>query len=279
MPDNKKCIVVTGGASGLGLGTVRSFAEQGHHICVLDISEQGAVVETLSSEYPQASFTFHQANIADWDELAKVFEQIYSAQRRIDIVVANAGVSKETKITIEEDRPSKPRLPSLEINLIGTIYTVKLATHYMKKNKIVNGPGKFSRGSIICTASIAALYPFPVAPLYAASKHGVLGFVRSVAGQLEKEAIQINAVAPAFIKTNISNNASDQSVFDKMVMTPISTFTRAVRQVVADRVSSGQVVVAHGDNVTTIPSPPVVDEATSRNLEVLWSSGITPASA
>ena len=76
---------------------------------------------------------------------------------------------------------------------------MKLAIHYLKKNTVSGVPGPASKGTIVCTASNAGLYPFPVAPLYAASKFGVVGLVRSLARPLEKEAIQINALAPAVL--------------------------------------------------------------------------------
>lgn len=69
--------------------------------------------------------------------------------------------------------------------------------HYMRRNTPNAATG--SRGSIICTASNAGLYPFPTAPLYAASKFGIVGLVRSLARPLEKVAIQINALAPAVL--------------------------------------------------------------------------------
>lgn len=75
---------------------------------------------------------------------------------------------------------------------------MSLAVHYMNKKGKANG-GEASRGSIICTASNAGLYPLPVAPLYAASKFGVVGLVRSMARVLEKAGIQINALAPAVL--------------------------------------------------------------------------------
>lgn len=72
---------------------------------------------------------------------------------------------------------------------------VKLAIHYISKNQ-TSGP---SRGSIVCTASNAGLYAFPVSPLYAAAKFGVTGLVRSMAPVLERQKIQINALAPAVL--------------------------------------------------------------------------------
>lgn len=78
------------------------------------------------------------------------------------------------------------------------VVAVNLAVHYMDKNPRTEG---LSRGSIICTASNAGLYPLPIAPLYAASKFGVVGLVRSTARVVEKANIQINALAPAVLGT------------------------------------------------------------------------------
>lgn len=75
---------------------------------------------------------------------------------------------------------------------------VNLAVHYMNK-KPKSEPGGPSRGSIICTASNAGLYPLPVAPLYAASKFGVVGLVRSTARIIAQANMQINALAPAVL--------------------------------------------------------------------------------
>jgi NAD(P)-dependent dehydrogenase (short-subunit alcohol dehydrogenase family) len=72
---------------------------------------------------------------------------------------------------------------------------VKLALHYIAMNEAVNG----SKGTVICTASNAGVYPFPMAPVYSATKHGVIGLVRSLARPLEREQIQINGFAPAVI--------------------------------------------------------------------------------
>jgi NAD(P)-dependent dehydrogenase (short-subunit alcohol dehydrogenase family) len=69
----------------------------------------------------------------------------------------------------------------------------------MKQNPI-HHPGS-PKGRIICTASNAGLYPFPVAPLYAATKHAVVGLVRSLGRPLQQQEIQINALAPAVIRT------------------------------------------------------------------------------
>jgi NAD(P)-dependent dehydrogenase (short-subunit alcohol dehydrogenase family) len=73
-----------------------------------------------------------------------------------------------------------------------------------------------SRGLIICTASNAGLYPFPIAPLYATSKYGVIGLVRSLAKPLAKHGIQINALAPAVLGKSKSNFSPQSQMVDKI---------------------------------------------------------------
>jgi len=238
---------------------------------VLDVNPQGAnIVKSMSSEFSDASFSFMQADISNWDELAAVFEQIHREQGRIDVVMANAGISKEPSLIVDEETPSKPALHTLNVNLIGTIYTVKLAIHYIRKNAVVNGATVASRGSIICTASNAGLYPFPVAPLYGASKAGVNNLVRSLAKPLQKQAIQINALAPAVLATNI---APDKALFKHMIMTPMSTLTKGVQQLVSDPSLTGQIAEIHGDSVSLREPPPCIDEDSAKNLETFWSLG------
>lgn len=76
---------------------------------------------------------------------------------------------------------------------------MNLAIHYISKNASTSRNGAQSKGSIICTSSNAGLYAFPVAPIYAATKAGIIGLVRGLAQGLELESIQINALAPAVI--------------------------------------------------------------------------------
>lgn len=84
---------------------------------------------------------------------------------------------------------------------LSKMIAVKLAIHYINKNPTNSS----SRGSIICTASNAGLYPFPVSPLYAAAKAGVIGLVRSTAPIVERHKIQINGLAPAVLGRDIQS--------------------------------------------------------------------------
>ncbi|GAB1217345.1 hypothetical protein ATERTT37_006584 [Aspergillus terreus] len=266
-----RSIIITGGASGIGLGIVRHFAPQPDtHITILDINAaSGAqVLSDLQREFPSASLSFEVCDTSSWEAQAAAFAAVYAQRGRIDLVFANAGITEKGSVLdgMHAAAPVKPTVVTLDVNLLGVIYSVNLAAHYIAKNAPVAG----SRGNIICTASNAGIYPFPMAPLYAATKHGVVGLVRSLARPLLKEQIQINALAPAVIQTNI---APDSALFQSMVLTPMSTATRAVAQLVEDPSLTGKIAELHGEHVTFAEPPPYVDEDTGKNIETFWRLG------
>ncbi|KAL6239503.1 hypothetical protein BDW75DRAFT_120469 [Aspergillus navahoensis] len=266
----KRSIIVTGGASGIGLGITRQFAPQPNtHITIFDINATTgvAVLEQLRSEFPSSSFSFERVDVSRWESQAAAFENVIAEQGRVDVVFANAGITEKGSLLPEKDgKLTKPELATINVNFVGVLYSVKLALHYISKNEAVNG----SKGSVICTASNAGLYPFPMAPLYAATKHGVVGLVRSLARSLEREQIQINGLAPAVIETNI---APSSDLFRTMILTPMSTAQRAAEQLVSDPSLTGKIAELHGEHVTFAEPPAYVDEDTGKNIENFWSLG------
>ncbi|KAJ5919153.1 hypothetical protein N7466_010096 [Penicillium verhagenii] len=300
-----RSIVVTGGASGIGLGITKHFiqdtsANTTTHVTILDINPTtGAqTLEQLRAEFPSASVSFEECDVSSWESQAAVFEKIFHQQGRIDMVFANAGITERGSLLPSKDGkgPVKPNLGTLNVNLVGTIYcetplilqttlqikadtsrnrsltinaAVQLATHYMALNKSSEGSPS-SKGMICCTASNAGLYPFPMAPMYAATKHGVVGLVRSLARTLTIEGIRINALAPAVIETNI---APSSDLFKSMIITPMSTVAKAVAQFAEDERLTGQVAELHGENVTLAQPQLYVDEDTEKNIENFWNLG------
>ena len=146
---------------------------------------------------------------------------------------------------------------------------VKLAVHYMRKNASFNPTSK-TNGLIVCTASNAGLYPFPVAPIYGTSKHGVVGLVRSLSKPLESYGIQLNGLAPAVLETNI---APDKALFANMILTPMSTLVKGVSTFVEDGSLTGEVAEIHGDKVTLSKHQNYVDEDSKKNLDNFWALG------
>lgn len=267
----QKTVIVTGGASGIGLAMVEHFASQGNNVAVfdvnLDVGKQ--VVSHVAQKHPKATIQFKKCDVSSWKNQAEAFKDVYKEFGRIDIVMANAGISEQggsAMASIEEDEPKEPNLKIMDVDLTGVIYSVKLAIHYMNKNPST-GP---SRGSIICTASNAGLYPFPVSPLYAAAKAGVIGLVRSTAPIVERHKIQINGLAPAVLVTNI---APSKELFEGMVITPMSTLIKGVTKFVDNPKLNGELAEIHGDSATLRPPHEYVDEDSRKNLERFWSLG------
>ncbi|RFU33642.1 hypothetical protein B7463_g2655, partial [Scytalidium lignicola] len=261
-----KGVIVTGGASGIGLAVVNFFATNSSKIAILDISETSAVsvLADLKTQYPGVTFTFKKCDIGDWDNQKQVFEEVYKEFGSIDVVFANAGITERGDFVKEMgEEPAKPVLKTVDINLYGTLYSVKLAIHYMRKNTSAH------KGSIICTASNAGLYAFPMAPMYAASKAAIIQAVRSMAPVLEADGITINAIAPAVIKTGLA----DAHLFQNMILTPVSTAVSAIKDFSTQPNLSGKVAEISGEKYTIRDQQPFVDQDTKANLDTFSSLG------
>ncbi|KAH7134461.1 15-hydroxyprostaglandin dehydrogenase [Dactylonectria estremocensis] len=262
-----KSIIVTGGASGVGLALVKFFAAaHGTQIGILDISPASAetLLPSLQAEFPNSKFSFKKCDISSWDEQAAVFKEIYSEFGSVDVVCANAGVSEIGKfLEVENGEPRRPGLKTLDINLIGTLYSIKLGVHYMRKNTSAQ------KGHIICTTSNAGLYPFPIAPMYGVTKHGVVGAVRSLATPLEADGIRINGVCPNCIATGLA----DDNLFSSMVITPMSTLISAIQEFTTNTSLTGITAEISGDKFTIRHPPEFVDDITKKNFDTFWALG------
>ena len=123
----QKSVIVTGGTSGIGLAMTRHFASEGHKVAVLDINDKTGpeVIAKVASEYPEAAVSFRRSDVTSWEDQAAAFQEIYREHGRIDIVMANAGISEQgqsSMVKVEEDEPVKPDTRSLDVNLLGAIY-------------------------------------------------------------------------------------------------------------------------------------------------------------
>lgn len=123
---SKKFVVITGGASGIGLAMTRHFAGQGQEIAVLDVNavEGSSIVAGLAKEYPQSSLLFEKCDVSSWQDQATIFKKLFGRFGRIDIVMANAGISERGRsdmAILDEEEPSQPRLGTVNVNLVGVL--------------------------------------------------------------------------------------------------------------------------------------------------------------
>jgi len=114
----------------------------------------------------------------------------------VDIVVPNAGISERRTfetVKFENGKPVKPSLKTLEVNLTAVVFTAHLALHYLDVNK---QPGDLK--SLIFIGSMASWQAIPRGALYSASKHAVLGMMRSIHPEMEERGIRVGCIHPFF---------------------------------------------------------------------------------
>lgn len=124
----KKTVIVTGGGSGIGLAMSRHFASEGHNLTIFDVNDTAGtkIEKELASEFPNIQVEFQRCDVSSWEDQAAAFKHVYDTRGRIDIVMANAGISEQgstSAIDMKEKEPSKPRLKVLDVNLTGVVYS------------------------------------------------------------------------------------------------------------------------------------------------------------
>lgn len=185
-----KVALVTGGASGIGLATVRRFVADGAQAVVGDIDEGalGAVAEELGDAV--AGVRCDVTVEADVERLAQTAVDRFG---HLDIAFANAGIGSFSRI-VDADVAEWSRV--LDVNLTGPFLTVKHAARRMDRG-----------GSIVVTASLNAVQPGPGMGAYCSSKAGVAMLVQVAAQELGPAGIRVNAVGPGFVRTPLTEGA------------------------------------------------------------------------
>ncbi|GAA5884419.1 hypothetical protein JCM6882_005245 [Rhodosporidiobolus microsporus] len=197
-----KVVVVTGAASGFGKQYALVAARNGAKLVLSDLRKDAVleVVDEIKAAGGEA--TGVQCNVVDWDAQVKMFRHGVNTYGHIDVVVANAGIAEGGSTLMdlragEDGEPSKPKSLTIDINVVGLSYTVKLAFFHLRNN--LNREGK----NIVILGSMASYFGLPGAPCYSTSKHAVLGLMRSLYYDAGVHGIGINIVNPFFVKTNI----------------------------------------------------------------------------
>lgn len=176
--------LVTGGARGIGEATSRSLAEDGAHVVIADVDPAGAsVAEAVGGR-------FVHCDVSQAVQVAAAVDVAVDAYGRLDVAVLCAGLGETTQLSAGFDPEEYRRMAG--VNLDGVVFGLHAA---------LRGFGVTGSGSVVVVASLAGLAESPYTPLYAATKHAVVGLVRSVAPGLERVGVRINAVCPAFVDT------------------------------------------------------------------------------
>jgi len=216
-------VVVTGGASGLGLGFTEVMLEAGARVTMLDIDH--VRVETETKRLADAGYDVRGdvVDVTDHAALDKAIDDAAAAYGRLDVVFANAGVDSGPGFLNEWSGENRTRNPDgalenytddrwrrvIEVNLNGVFATVRAAARHMKPQK---------SGRIIITTSLAAQKnETAIGAAYMAAKAGTAHFMRNAALELAAYNITVNAIAPGFFVTNIGGGHAHNPDLQKSV--------------------------------------------------------------
>ena len=184
---NKK-IVISAGASGIGWATAKVCLSKGAIIYLCDIDPKSLNKVKKNPLYNKRLFAY-EYDASEEDEVTDFFSQINKKTKKIDAIINNVGIAGPTG-TIEK-LTSDDWEQTLKVNVISHFYFTKLAIPMLKKNK---------GGSIINISSGAGIMGFPLRSPYAASKWAVIGVTKTLAMELGKFKIRVNAICPGTIK-------------------------------------------------------------------------------
>jgi len=176
-----RTVLITGGNRGIGFSLAEEFLAAGHRVAVTARSGSG----------PAGSMTVH-ADVTDGESLDRAFAEVESKLGPIEVVVANAGITRDTLVLrmTDEDFDSV-----IDTNLGGAFRVVKRATKGMLKAKF---------GRIILISSVVGLFGSAGQVNYSASKSALVGMARSLTRELASRNITANVVAPGFIETDMT---------------------------------------------------------------------------
>ncbi|MCX5655969.1 MAG: 3-oxoacyl-[acyl-carrier-protein] reductase [Planctomycetota bacterium] len=195
-----KTAVVTGGARGIGFECAKKFAAGGATVVLVDVLEDvlKQAAEKLTAAGAKQVLTY-KVDVTDEAAVEKMLDEVAEKCGRLDILVNNAGITRDDLLLRME---AKMWDLVMSVNLKGTFLMTKHAARHMLRQRY---------GRIVNLASVSGLVGNPGQANYSASKAGVVGFTRTVARELAKRGITCNAVAPGFIKTDMTDVLPDKA--------------------------------------------------------------------
>ncbi|MES2572320.1 MAG: 3-oxoacyl-[acyl-carrier-protein] reductase [Verrucomicrobiota bacterium] len=208
--------IVTGAGRGIGNAIALRLASEGARVAVVSRTELNAnrTAEEINSKYAGLAVAY-AVDVADHAAVKKLTEQIIGDFSRVDILVNNAGLTRDG-LSMRMSESDWDEV--LDTNLKGAFNFIQAVERPMIKQR---------NGRIINIASVAGLIGNAGQANYAASKAGLLGLTKSIARELASRNITINAVAPGFIKTDMTDVLPDQVKNGVVTQIPMGRFGEA----------------------------------------------------
>ncbi len=206
-----KTVVVTGGSRGIGKAICLAFAKEGANI-VVNYSSTNPEVFVKELESLGVSALGIKADVSNFDEAKTLIDEAKKTFKTVDVVVNNAGITRDNLLMgMKENEFDQV----IDVNLKGTFNVMRHAVKPMLKQK---------SGTIINISSVSGVLGNPGQANYSASKAGVIGLTKSTAREVASRGITVNAVAPGFIQTDMTDVLTDTVKESALNMIPLSRF-------------------------------------------------------
>ena len=195
-----KVALVTGGQRGIGRQIALTLAKDGYDISINYIGEKDETFDELKKEIEQNNVKciFVQGDVSKFEDCERFVKETVDTLGSIDVLVNNAGITRDMLLM-----RMKPEdfTDVIDVNLVGTFNVTKSAINYMMKAR---------SGRIVNIASVVGIAGNAGQTNYSASKAGIIGFTKSLAKEVASRNIRVNAVAPGFIETSMTDVLKDE---------------------------------------------------------------------
>ncbi|MBH4490325.1 3-oxoacyl-[acyl-carrier-protein] reductase [Staphylococcus aureus] len=208
-----KSALVTGASRGIGRSIALQLAEEGYNVAVNYAGSKEkaeAVVEEIKAKGVD-SFAI-QANVADADEVKAMIKEVVSQFGSLDVLVNNAGITRDNLLMRMKEQEWDD---VIDTNLKGVFNCIQKATPQMLRQR---------SGAIINLSSVVGAVGNPGQANYVATKAGVIGLTKSAARELASRGITVNAVAPGFIVSDMTDALSDELKDQMLTQIPLARF-------------------------------------------------------
>lgn len=188
--------IITGGSQGIGRGIAEFLAEKDGDIAIFDIVDGEDVVSSIRNKGRKAEF--FQVDVTDFLVVGQAVNNVLNRMGRIDNLVNNAGIAID-KLLLRMKEEDWDRV--IQVNLKSAFNCTKAVIRHMLK----------TGGSIVNISSITGVMGNAGQSNYAASKAGLIGFTKSIAKEYGERGIRVNAIAPGYIKTRMTESLDDKT--------------------------------------------------------------------
>jgi len=202
-----KVALITGGTRGIGKEIAYTLAEENYDIIINYRTENEELMKLKKEiEQKRVRCLLLKGDVSNFEDCKKLVEEAINRMNHIDVLVNNAGITKD--MLLMKMKPEDFN-EVINVNLIGTFNMTKNVINYMMKER---------KGRIINVSSVVGISGNAGQTNYAASKAGIIGFTKSLAKEVASRNILVNAIAPGFIQTDMTNILKE-NVKDKIAKT------------------------------------------------------------